>query len=52
MPTRRAVPLAGITAVLLCAFAAVQAQTPAPAPIPEAMPFDIPYGAPIAVTPL
>ncbi len=47
MPARRALPLACITAILLCAFAAAQAQAPAPAPIPEAMPFDIPYGAPI-----
>ena len=47
MPTRRALPLACIGAILLCAFAAAQAQAPGPAPIPEAMPFDIPYGAPI-----
>ena len=50
MPTRRAIPLAYMTAMLLCTFASVasaQAQAPAPAPIPEAMPFDIPYGAPI-----
>jgi hypothetical protein len=45
MPTRRVRLLACITTILLCAFATAQAQ--APAPIPEAMPFDIPYGAPI-----
>jgi hypothetical protein len=45
VPTRRVLPLARITAILLCAFAIAQAK--APAPIPEAMPFDIPYGAPI-----
>ena len=50
MPTIRpiAVPLACAIAVLLSGSAMAQAPAPAPAaPIPEAMPFDIPYGAPI-----
>jgi glc operon protein GlcG len=47
MPTRRGIPLACATALLLGGLAIAQAQTPAPAPVPEAMPFDIPYGSPI-----
>jgi glc operon protein GlcG len=56
MPTIRpnAIRLACATSILLGGLAAAQgqarAQTPAPAtpaPVPEAMPFDIPYGAPI-----
>jgi uncharacterized protein GlcG (DUF336 family) len=47
MPTRRVIPLACATAILMGGLAAAQAQAPAPAPVPEAMPFDIPYGTPI-----
>jgi glc operon protein GlcG len=48
MPTRRAIPLACATVILLGGLAArAQAPAPAPAAVPEAMPADIPYGMPI-----
>ena len=45
MLTRHAIPLACAAAVVLGSLVTARAQTPAP--VPEAMPFDIPYGAPI-----
>jgi len=44
MPKRCAFWFTGTAIILLCA-SDVRAQTPAP--VPEAMPYDIPYGAPI-----
>ena len=45
----RAFHWASLTIAALLFVGPATAQAPAPAPVPDAMPFDIPYGAPISL---